>query len=97
MGEDPSYGEGIGEVIALSEEETAYMMAQTTNTWLEMSPQEKDDLVVLVGRSLEDSHGFVVPDYEDMVAMLDHQMEQYYRNGVDENVLDVACDIYGIG
>ena len=97
MGEDPSYGEGIGEVIALSDEETAYMMAQTTNTWLEMSPQEKDDLVVLVGRSLEESYGFVVPDYEDMVAMLDHQMEQYYRNGVDENVLDVACDIYGIG
>ena len=96
MGEDPSYGEGIGEVVALTEEEQAYMLAQTTNSWLELSQQEKDDLVVLIGRTLEASDGFIVEDYEDLVAMLDHQMEQYYRNGVDEGVLETACDILGI-
>ena len=96
MGEDPSYGEGIGEVVALTEEEQAYMMAQTTNSWLELSQQEKDDLVVLIGRTLEASDGFIVEDYENLVAMLDHQMEQYYRNGVDAGVLATACDILGI-
>lgn len=29
-----------------------------------------------------------------MVSVLDHQMEQYYKNKVDESVLETACDIY---
>lgn len=95
-GEDPAFGEGIGEVVALSEEELAYMMAQTTNSWLELSQTEKDDLVVLVGRYLEEATGFIVPDYDELVAMLDHQMEQYYRNSVDESVLVTVCDMFGL-
>ena len=93
IGEDPTFGEGIGEVVALSEEEKAYVIAQTTNTWLELSPIEKDDLVVLIGRWLEDSSGFIVESYEDLVVMLDHQMEQYFKNGVNESVLATVCDI----
>ena len=76
IGDDPTFGEGIGEVIALSDEEKAYMLAQTTDTWLEMSRQEKDELVVLIGRWMEEITGFIVEDYDDMVVVLDRQMEQ---------------------
>ena len=96
MGDDPSFGEGIGEVVALTPEEESYMLAQTTNSWLAMSQQQKDELVVLVGRSLEASHNYIVEDYDDLVIMLDHQMEQYYKNGVDEGVLATVLDICGI-
>ena len=96
MGDDPTFGEGIGEVVALTPEEESYMMKQTTNSWLEMSEQEKDDLVVLIGRYLEDSQGFIVEDYDDLIKMLDHQMEQYYRNKVDENVLATVRDVCDI-
>ena len=67
------------------------------DTWLEMSRKEKDDLVALVGRSLEANYSFIVEDYDDLVVMLDHQMEQYYKNGVNESVLVTVCDSYGIG
>ena len=96
MGEDPSYGEGIGEVIALTEEEKNYAGLMNTISWLELSQSEKDDLVVLMGRWLEDDSGFIVPDYEELVAMLDRQAEQYFKNGVNEGVLATVCDIYGI-
>lgn len=96
MGDDPMYGEGIGEVIALTEAEQDYMLSQTTNTWLELTQIEKDDLVVLVGRWLEDTSGFIVPDYDELILMLDRQMEQYFRNGVDEGVLSTVKDIYGL-
>lgn len=97
IGGDPSdmTGEGIGEVIALSEEEKAYVLEQTTNSWLELSQIEKDDLVVLIGRWWEDCEDYIVEDYDDMIAVLDHQMEQYYRNSVDAGVMETACDIYG--
>ena len=96
IGEDPMHGEGIGEVIALTEAEQDYMLSQTTKTWLELTQIEKDDLVVLVGRWLEDTSGFIVPDYDELILMLDRQMEQYFRNGVDEGVLQTAQDIYGL-
>lgn len=96
IGDDPSFGEGIGEVVALTPEEESFMKKQTTNSWLEMSEQEKNDLVVLIGRYLEDSQGFIVEDYDDLIKMLDHQMEQYYRNELDENVLDTVRDICNI-
>ena len=96
IGYDPNHGEGIGEVIALTPEEESYMLAQTTNTWLEMSQQDKDDLVVLIGRSLEASHNYIVADYDELVMMLDNQTEKYFRNGVDESVLATVKDILGL-
>ena len=96
---DPPSGihdDGIGEVVALTPDEERYMLAQTTNSWLEMSRQEKDDLVILIGRSLEASDGFIVPDYDELVAMLDHQMEQYFRYSVNESVLATVRDICGV-
>lgn len=95
-GEDPNYGEGIGEVVSLSDEEKSYVLTQTTNSWLEMSKDGKDELVVLIGRWLEETRGYIVADYDELVMMLDHQMEQYYRNGIDEGVFDTVCDILGI-
>ena len=95
-GDDPDFGEGIGEVVALTPEEESYMLVQTTDSWLKMSKEQKDELVVLVGRSLEDINGFVVPDYDDLVVMLDRQMEQYFKNGVNEGVLATVCDICGV-
>ena len=77
IGDDTSFGEGIGEVVALTPDEENYVMTQTTNTWLEMNRQEKDDLVALVSRSLEANYSFIVEDFDDLVIMLDHQMEQY--------------------
>ena len=96
IGYDPSYGEGIGEVLALTPEEESYMLAQTTNTWLEMSQQDKDDLVVLIGRTLEATNNFIVPDYDELVMMLDNQTEKYFRNGVNESILDTVRSIYSI-
>ena len=96
IGEDPDFGEGIGEVIALSDEEREYVQKQTTNSWLEMTETEKDDLVVLIGRWLEESRNYIVEDYDELVAMLDHQMEQYYRNNVNESVFDTVIDILGV-
>ena len=93
IGDNPSHGEGIGEVVALNEEEKSYVSAVATMTWLEMTPAEKDDLVALVGRWLEDSSGYIVEDYDDLVVMLDRQMEQYFKNGVNEGVLATVCDI----
>ena len=89
-------GEGIGEVIALSDAEKAYVLKQTTNSWLELSQIEKDDLVVLIGRWWEGCENYIVEDYERMVADLDHQMETYFRNKVDAGVMETACDIYGL-
>ena len=93
IGEDPEFGEGIGEVISLSEEERTYMLEQTTNSWLEMTEIEKDDLVVLMGRWMEETKGYIVEDYDELILMLDHQMEQYYRNGIDESVIVTVFDI----
>ena len=89
-------GEGIGEVITLTEEERTYVEEQTTNSWLELTETEKDDLVVLIGRCLEADEEYIVEDYDELVDMLDHQMEQYSKNDVDESVLDTVYDILEI-
>ena len=96
MGYDPSYGEGIGEVIALSDEEKDYVMSQTTSSWLEMTQIEKDDLVALLARLLEETKNYIVEDFDELVAMLDHQMDQYGRNGINEGVYETVIDILGI-
>lgn len=86
--------DGKGTVIPLSDAEKTYVLEQTTETWLAMSTDEKDAMVVLIGRWWEAVDGYIVEDYDDMVSVLDHQMEQYYKNKVDESVLETACDIY---
>lgn len=86
--------DGKGEVIPLSDEEKAYVLEQTTEAWLAMDRDTKDALVVLIGRWWEECENIIVEDYDDMVAVLEHQMEQYHKNGIDESVFVTACDIY---
>lgn len=86
-------GEGIGQTAALSDSETAYLEAQTTNTWLDMSDMEKSDFVALIGRWLEAEEGYIIEDYDEFQFMLNRQMEQYFRHSVDEDVTDTVLDI----
>jgi len=51
---------------------------------------------MMVGRWWEDYENIIVEDYDEMVDVLDHQCEQYYRYGVDEFVFFTVCDIYGV-
>ena len=93
---DEFAGEGYGEVVPLTYEEMEYVLAQYTNEWLAMSEDEKSELLSMIGRWWEDYEGHVVEDYDQMLMDMDHQMEQYFRNDVDEGVFQTACDIYGI-
>lgn len=96
IGKDPDgvNADGIGDVVPLSMEEMTYVLAQTTETWLAMDKDEKDALVVLIGRWWEDYENIIVEDYDEMVNVIDHQMEQYHKNGVDESLFVTVCDIY---
>lgn len=90
-------GEGVGEVVPLTYEEKVYVLEQTTETWLAMTAEEKADFVVLIGRWWEDYENIIVEDYDEMVEVLDHQMEQYSKNGVmDASVFETACEIYEV-
>ena len=61
-----------------------------------MTKEEKDNYVVLVGRWWEDYENLIVEDYEDMVKVVDHQMEQYHKNGVNDYVFYTICEIYDV-
>ena len=59
-----------------------------------MDRDAKDALVVLIGRWREECENVIIEDYDDMVKVIDHQMEQYSKNGVDESLFVTVCDIY---
>ena len=88
--------DGKGDVVPLTYDEMVYVLEQTTESWLAMSEEEKSSYVVLVGRWWEDYENLIVEDYDDMVKTIDHQMEQYHRNGVNEFVFLTVCEIYGV-
>ena len=88
--------DGICNVKPLSMEEMQYVLDQTTQSWLNMTAEDKDALVVLIGRWWEDRDNIIVEDYDDMVKVLDHQMEQYYKNDVNANVFLTVCEIYEV-
>ena len=50
----------------------------------------------MIARWWEDYENIIVDDYDYMVDALNHQMETYYRNGVDANLFLTVCDIYGV-
>ena len=97
-GEEPEgvLADGKGEVVSLSMEEMTYVLEQTASTWLEMSTDEKAGLVSLICRWWEDYENIIVEDYDDMVDIIDYQMEQYYKNGTDENLFIAVCAIYDV-
>lgn len=44
-----------------------------------------------------DGKGEVIPlSKEEKTYVLEYQMEQYHKNGIDESVFVTACDIYDI-
>ncbi len=88
--------DGKGNVIPLTKEEMEYVLEQTTNSWLDMTQEEKEELVILVGRWWEDYENIIVEDYDDMIKVMDHQMETYYRNNVDANFFLTVCEIYEV-
>lgn len=92
-GETP---DGKGDVVPLSMEEMVYVLEQTTETWLNMDKDEKNRILVLIGRWWEDYENRIVEDYDEMIAQIDHQIEQYFKNGVDENLFITVCDIYDV-
>ncbi len=88
--------DGKGDVDSLSYEEMEYVLAQKTEDWLAMTEEEKGEFVVLVGRWWEDYENLIVEDYDDMVKVVDHQMEQYHKNGVNDYVFYTICEIYDV-
>lgn len=88
--------DGIGSVIPLSMEEMEYVVSQKTEDWLAMSEEEKSEYVVLVGRWWEAYENRIVEDYDDMVKVVQHQMEQYHRNKVNDFVFLTICEIYQV-
>ena len=88
--------DGKGDVVPLSYEEMEYVLAQETEDWLNMTKEEKDEYVILVGRWWEDYENLIVEDYDDMVKAVDHQMEQYHKNGVNDYVFYTICEIYDV-
>lgn len=96
QGEGKGGDEGMGEAVPLTEDEMTYLLEQTTESWLAMNQEEKSELVVLIGRWWEDYENIVQENYDEMVEVIDHQMEQYHKNNTDEGVFETACDIYEI-
>ena len=88
--------DGKGDVVPLTMEEMTYVLEQTTNSWLIMSEEEKAELVSLIARWWEDYENIIVEDLDEMVFALQHQMEQYYRNSVNDYVFYTACEIYDV-
>ena len=93
MGEE---GEGIGTAQPLTPDEINYVLSFRTKSWLELKPEQKANVVSLIARWWEAVDGYVVEDLDAVLADLDHQMETYFRNNIDEGVFQTACDIYKI-
>lgn len=89
-------GEGIGQTLAPAEEEKAYVLSFRTKSWLSLSDKKKEDVVSIIARWWNSSANYVVEDLAALKADLDHQMETYFRNGVDIGVFETACDIRGL-
>ena len=89
-------GEGIGETQPVTEDEKNYVLSIRTESWLDLEPEQKDEVLSIIARWWDLVDGYVVEDFDSVIADLDHQMETYFRNSVDEGILQTACDIYGL-
>lgn len=95
IGEDGA-GEGIGQSLPLTEDEKSYVLSIRTESWLDLEEEKKYEVLFLMARWWDIVDGYIVEDYDSTLADLDHQMGTYFRNGVDEGILQTACDIYGL-
>ncbi|MDD4689337.1 MAG: copper amine oxidase N-terminal domain-containing protein [Eubacteriales bacterium] len=96
IGEDIQAGEGIGETKPITNAEMNYVLSFRTKSWLELKPDQKEKVISIIARWWEQVDGHIVEDFDAVLRDLDHQMETYSRNKVDEGVFQTACDIYDI-
>ena len=89
-------GEGIGETQPVTEDEKNYVLSIRTQSWLDLKQTKKEEVISIMARWWDVVDGYIVEDFDSVLADLDHQMETYSRNGVDEGILQTACDIYGL-
>lgn len=89
-------GEGIGKSLPVTEDEINYVLSFRTKSWLALKQDQKEKVISIMARWWDEVDGYVVEDFDAVLADLDHQMETYFRNSVDEGVFQTACDIYGI-
>jgi len=93
IGED---GEGIGKSQPVTVDEINYVLSFRTKSWLALKKEQKEKVISIMARWWDMVDGYVVEDFDAVLADLDHQMETYFRNSVDEGIFQTACDIYGI-
>ncbi len=93
MGED---SEEIGKSQPVTEAEVNYVLSFRTKSWLALKQEQKEKIISIMTRWWDEIDGYVVEDFDAVLADLDHQMETYFRNNVDEGVFQTACDIYEI-
>ncbi len=89
-------GEGIGESLPVTEDERNYVLSIRTQSWLDLKQEQKEEVVSIMARWWDVVDGYVVEDFDAVLADLDYQMGTYSRNSVDEGILQTACDIYGL-
>ncbi len=89
-------GEGIGETQSVTENERNYVLSIRTQSWLDLKQEQKEEVISIMARWWDVVDGYIVENFDSVLADLDHQMETYSRNGVDEGILQTACDIYGL-
>lgn len=89
-------GEGIGKAKPVTADEINYVLSFRTKSWLALKSEQKEKVVSIMARWWDEVDGYVVEDFDAVLADLDHQMETYFRNNVDEGVFQTACDIYDI-
>ncbi|MDD4690269.1 MAG: copper amine oxidase N-terminal domain-containing protein [Eubacteriales bacterium] len=94
---DNQKGEGIGnDSQSLTTKDMQRVLDTTTNSWLKMTDKEKKEIATLINRWWFEYEGYEPADINEMIEVVDHQMEQYFKNSVDEGVFQTVCDIYGI-
>ena len=88
--------EGTGVVKVITDEEISYILSFRTQSWLNLSDNQQDNVVFLIARWWELVDGYVDPDLNVLKQDLNHQMETYSRNQVNARLFETACDIRGI-
>jgi hypothetical protein len=91
MGTD--VGEGIGTTTPITNAEISYILSFKTQSWLDLTDNQQDNVVSLIARWWELVDGYVVPDLDALKQDLNHQMATYFRNEVNASLFETACDI----
>jgi hypothetical protein len=89
-------GEGMGETIPITNEEISYVLSFKTQSWLDLSDTQQDNVVLLIARWWDLVDCYVDPDLDRLKQDLNHQMSTYFRNQLNISLFETACDIRNI-